>query len=257
MTREDAVKGLDFILRSDELEQLDGLSDKDTGEIVGALVSAFLTGESQEDRFRGRKGKKALLWNIYKGLDTAMLKRRKCALAGRDGGKARASNQAKRYQANIQAPLENATNLEARSKKLEVSNDDVVVLETLYKGTDPQGFPGFEAEAMREFNAATGKNYLTTTAKARKGMLDAFRAGRTIDDVRRVMADVAKWPPRMQTLDAVWADGRFEMHVNRQEWAEPVEYPGEATCPKCGEERAQIVPGMYRCDNCDITWRAS
>lgn len=30
-----------------------------------------------------------------------------------------------------------------------------------------------------------------------------------------------------------------------------------APCPKCGEERTQIVPGMYRCDECDITWKGA
>lgn len=219
MTKKDAVKGLDFILRSDELDQLEGLSDRDTGEIVGALVTAFLTGESQEDRFRGRKGKKALLWNIYKGLDTAMLKRRKCAIAGRGGGKARASNAAKRYQANDQAPLEIATNLEASSKKLEVI-DDVDVYETSRLdgadeiGYDPRGFAHFMAESIRLYNEATGQLYMSATAAARQGMLDAFKAGRTLDDVKRVMDDVATWPSNMQTLNGVFADGKFEQHVN-------------------------------------------
>ena len=28
-------------------------------------------------------------------------------------------------------------------------------------------------------------------------------------------------------------------------------------CPKCGEERGAIVPGMDRCDSCDVTWKAA
>lgn len=215
----EAVKGLDFILRSDELEQLEGLSAKDLGEIVGALVTTFVTGESQESRFKGKAGKKALLWNLYKGLDTTMLKRRKCAISGREGGKQRASKAAKRYQANGQAPLENATNLEVRSKKLGVVDDDVFTELQVIRGgeiaSEPDGFAHFMAECVKRFNAATGKNYLAAPVPARQGMLEAFRAGRTLDDVDRVMADVARWEPRYQTLDAVFADGKFEKHVNR------------------------------------------
>ena len=104
-------------------------------------------------------------------------------------------------------------------RDIERDIDDVVVLETLYKGGEvggePEGFAHFLAESLKAFNAATGQNWMGVTAASRQGMLDAFKAGRTLDDVRRVMDEVATWEPRYQTLDAVWADGKFEKHLNR------------------------------------------
>lgn len=139
--------------------------------------------------------------------------------------------------------------------------DDVVVIETLYRGGEiggePEGFAHFQAGALKRFNAKTGQNYMGVTASSRQGMLDAFRAGRTLEDVDRVMDEVATWERKYQTLDAVWADGKFEKHLNRAEASKPVTHPVEASCPRCGETCAAVNPGMYRCKRCDITWRAS
>ena len=107
-----------------------------------------------------------------------------------------------------------------REKEKEREIVDVDVLETSRLegadeiGYDPRGFAHFMAESIRLYNEATGQLYMSATAAARQGMLDAFKAGRTIDDVKRVMDDVATWPSNMQTLNGVFADGKFEQHVN-------------------------------------------
>lgn len=107
-----------------------------------------------------------------------------------------------------------------REGEREVVDDDVLQGSRLVGpdeiGSEPEGFAAFMAACLRAYNDATGQLYMAATAASRRGMLEAFRAGRTVADVERVMADVAGWEPRYQTLDAVFADGKLEKHINRE-----------------------------------------
>ena len=182
-------------------------------DVAGALVEAFFTGRSQCSRFKGET------LTTYMQLEERMFFSRMKAMAGQKGGQAKP--QAKQ-QAEPEAEPEAEPKQTPKPKTTtteKVSIDDVVVIETLYRGDEiqdePEGFPRFMAEVVKLFNATTGQAYTYPPVDVRQGILDAFKAGHTLDDVQKVMDDVKKWPRKMQTFSGVFANGKFEQHLNR------------------------------------------
>ena len=225
-------------------------SERDQDRFWGLLIRYYFTGEDCS------KGAKLPVKTAFAMTKARIDKARSNADRMRTV-RAQCANSASTVHAQNASYLKES---ERESEREIESNDDVVVIETLYKGGEigaEDGFAHFQAGALKRFNATTGQNYMGVTAASRQGMLDAFRAGRTLDDVDRVMDEVATWERKYQTLDAVWAGGKFEKHLNRAEASKPVTHPVEASCPRCGETCAAVNPGMYRCKRCDITWRAS
>lgn len=196
---------------------LEGLTVKMQNDMIGSAIRFFFTGESQADRF------KVPYWNVYKQLEDRILLSKMRAEAGAEGGKQKAKQTSSKPLANSKqkasTPPSDKRKRKRERKEREIVDDDVLQTPML-EGPDeiayePGEFAHFMAEGMRLYNEATGQNWMAASAAVRQGMLDAFRAGRTLDDVKRVVAEVATWEPRYQTLDAVWSDGKFEKHLNR------------------------------------------
>ena len=201
---------------------LDGLTVKMQNDMIGSAVRFFFTGESQADRF------KVPYWNVYKQLEDRILLSKMRAEAGAEGGKQKAKQNPKQTSSkpvakakqNASTPPSDKRKRKEIEKEKEIVDVDVYTDLQVYEGgeivSEPEGFAHFMAECVRLYNAATGQAYSFPDARARQGMLEIFRAGRTIEDVERVMADVRSWPRNYQTLDGVFADGKFEKHINRE-----------------------------------------
>ena len=184
-------------------------SERDQDRFWGLLIRYYFTGE---DRSKGAKLPVKAAFNMTKRrIDRARSNAERMRTV-----REQCANSACTDDAQIASALKGSGS--GSGKEREIVDVDVYETSRLEStdevGYDPRGFAHFMAESIRLYNEATGQLYMAPTAAARQGMLDAFKAGRTIDDVKRVMDDVATWPSNMQTLNGVFADGKFEQHVN-------------------------------------------
>lgn len=129
--------------------------------------------------------------------------------------------------------------------------------ESAYRSQQDAG--AFIDGALVIWNNVTGQNLRRFPDSSIDGLLAAFSDGRTLEDIRSVAEHAMTWEPRYRTPHGAFAEGRIEQWLNRpgETRGKEAEHPGEADCPKCGETCSAVNPGMYRCDECDITWRAA
>jgi len=128
--------------------------------------------------------------------------------------------------------------------------------ESPYRSQQDAG--AFIDASLTIWNNVTGQNLRRFPDSSIDGLLAAFHDGRTLEDIRSVAEHAMTWEPRYRTPHGAFAEGRIEQWLNRPgDTRKEAEHPGEADCPKCGETCSAVNPGMYRCDKCDITWRAA
>ena len=219
-----------FFIQDDYIDSMADMNRAEQNAFLGAIFRLYTTGVNESDSIKSKVVRAA--FNSCEGRVISARKEaeKKNEQRGKNGDNPEETNgthTGTKPGTDAGTNIGNAHIKEGEGERevvgeieREVGTDvvDVVPL-AVYEGgeivSEPDGFAHFMAESIKRFNAATGKNYLAAPAPARQGMLEAYRAGRTLDDVDRVMADVASWPKRMHTLNAVWADGKFEQHVNR------------------------------------------
>ena len=215
-----------FYIQDDYIDSMTDMNKAEQNAFLGALFRLYMTGANEAGSIKSKVVRAAL--NSCKGrVLSARKEAEKKALqrkdkpedeTGTDTGTNEGTNPGtntgtvhiKEGEGEIEGVVEGDR---------EVEKNDVVVPIAVYEGgeivSEPEGFAHFLAESLKAFNAATGQNWMGVTAASRQGMLEAFKVGRTLDDVNRVMDDVATWEPRYQTLNGVWAGGKFEQHINR------------------------------------------
>lgn len=220
-----------FYIQDDYIDSMTDMNKAEQNAFLGALFRLYMTGVSEAGSIKSKVVRAAL--NSCKGRVLSARKEAARKANQRTGSTETDTETDTRTDAGTNHGTDAGTNTGTalikegegeiegvvEGEKEVEKNDDVVVPLAVYERgeivSEPDGFAHFLAEGIKRFNAATGRNYLAATAAARQGMLEAFRNGRTLDDVDAVYADVATWPKRMQTLNAVWADGKFEQHFNR------------------------------------------
>lgn len=193
-------------------------NERDQDRFWGMLIRYYFTGDVHQD---SAKAPVKAAFNMTKArIDKARSEadRKRNKRSELSGQSADSPRTFRGRSANY--PSKNQESEKEREKEREKVDVDVYTDLQVYEGgeivAEPEGFAHFMAECVRLYNAATGQAYSFPDARARQGMLEIFRAGRTIEDVERVMADVKSWPRNYQTLDGVFADGKFEKHINRE-----------------------------------------
>lgn len=205
-----------FFIQDDYIDSMADMTKAEQNVFLGAIFRLYTTGVNEIGDIKSKAVRVA--FNACKGRVISARKEADRKAEQRDNA---GTNHGTNHGTDAGTDAGNALNREGEGegdREIEgEKKDDVVVLlgdSPDEIGCDPDGFAHFMAECIRLYNEATGQLYMAPTGAARQGMLDAFKAGRTLDDVNRVMDDVASWPRNMQTLNGVWADGKFEQHVN-------------------------------------------
>ena len=211
-----------FFIQDDYIDSMADMSKAEQNVFLGAIFRLYMTGVSEVDGIKSKAVRVA--FNACKGRVISARKEadRKAKQrdgAANDGG----TNTGTDSGTNGGTNIGNALKREGEGdREIEIEGEivdvDVVPL-AVYEGgeivSEPDGFPHFLAEVVKLFNATTGQAYTYPPVDVRQGILDAFKAGHTLDDVQKVMDDVRKWPRKMQTFSGVFANGKFEQHLNR------------------------------------------
>jgi hypothetical protein len=211
-----------FFIQDDYIDSMADMTKAEQNVFLGAIFRLYMTGVSEADGIKSKAVRVA--FNACKGRVISARKEADKKAKQRDGA---ADNEG--TDTGTDAGTNGGTNIGNALKRegegdreVEIEGDvydDVVVPLAVYEGGEivstPDGYPHFLAEVVKLFNAATGQAYTYPPVKVERGIREAFDAGHTLDDVRKVMDDVAKWPKNMQTFSGVFADGKFEQHLNR------------------------------------------
>ena len=139
--------------------------------------------------------------------------------------------------------------------------DPDAVFEQCESDPDGSAFAAFVADCMAAFNEVTGKDIRGASPKVQLRLRRIYDNGRTVDDVRRVVAGkAAQWrdDPRERrfiTPETLFGDS-FESYLNETICAE-VEDPEKPRCPACGGALDPITahdpkakPGDFWCPGC-------
>ena len=95
--------------------------------------------------------------------------------------------------------------------------------------------------------------------KAVRGMFSAVkvRIDRARKDAERKRTIRGQSEDNPRTFCAGPIQSEKEKEKKKEKKKEKTAPPASSPCPKCGEARGAIVAGMYRCDECDITWKGA
>ncbi len=104
--------------------------------------------------------------------------------------------------------------------------------------------PEFEAENERMPKAVRGM-FATVRVRIDRARRDAER--------KRTIRGQSTDTPRTFCAAPIQSEKEKKKERKKEKTAPPASSP----CPKCGEARGAIVAGMYRCDECDITWKGA
>lgn len=222
-------------------DALDGLSIRVQNDVLGALVRAFFTGESQEDKLKG------IARNLYVSLEEPVFFSRKRALAGRKGGEANAqtNSEANREakakqndkqsgkQTHKQSGKQKPSLIEIRDKREEsecVLRVDTLLEEKQHTPTLDEISTFFQARGCSEQAASRFYRHYAAQGWKRGN-------GNQITDWRLV---AEQW---------IEEDGSSK--------SEPLDVPDSAQCPRCGHDCSPIDEGspVFACGDCNITFR--
>ena len=242
------VKNIEFSCRIHKRywDALQGLTMRQQNDILGALVRAFFTGDSQTEKLKG------ITRNIYVSLEEPVFFSRVKALAGQKGGVAKAQAKAKQTgkqtpskaladgvadgkQTGKQTGKQKPSLKENREKRIE-NIDSVLIVDTTlgvaqtHTINDLISFftsHGSTEQAARKFE----QHYSAQGWKRANGL------------------PITDWKPLA------------EMWIANDSQAAPTqkpENPETANCPECGLACNPIASGssLFRCNSCGITWRA-
>ena len=224
-------------------DALQGLTMRQQNDILGALVRAFFTGDSQTEKLKG------VTRNLYVSLEEPVFFSRMKALAGQKGGVAKAQAKAKQTgkqtpskaladgiadgkQTGKQTGKQKPSLKENRDKRIE-NIDSVLVVDTTLEVAQTHTI-----NDLISFFTSHG----STEAAARK-----FEQHYSAQGWKRANGlPITDWKP----LAEMWIadDGQTAKATA----------PAVMECPSCGREREAIKPGspVFHCPSCVITWRA-
>lgn len=209
---------------------LDGLSTRVQNDVLGALVRAFFTGDSQADSLKG------IARNMYLSLEEPVLFSRKRAIAGKKGGEAKgqANMEANAKQNGKQTTKQNASLKENREKREEIIESECVLATGI---GEKQNAPTLNE--ISDFFQSKGGTEQAATRFYRHYAAQGWKSGSG--------QPIENWQLKAEQ----WIDE--DAPTTQQQPQEP---PRIAYCPKCHEERESVSPGLFRCNDCEITWRA-
>ena len=246
------VEGLACIIQPQWFDRLERVPADVGNRILGALVRAFYTGESQAERFADDD----MQWALYGSLEDQLMSIRAAAISGRDGGRKSAAKRAAMDAGKAPSKGGSEGPAKAPADKNKNKNKEKKVATATQK--DGGGGEALKS-LLRSWNEVTGANMRSWPKRARDGILDALEHGRTIADLERCIELSLEWEPRYRTPTGVFADGRVEQWLNRPAGkpATAREWPAESPCPSCGGAGSLQTPGIYRCAACGAVFKGA